>query len=157
MIKSLTQNAMWIAVIVVIILFTQIPIYPFGYVNTGDGVLMLLPLIYPLRRSLYIGCIAVAIADFLSAFPIYAPFSLIVKAIGIIIVYYLHNKTGNLLSIYIACITMSISYSFVDCILLNSMTVLMPSFIANIPQLAVSPLLTVLLKKAILPLKNYIH
>lgn len=104
--RKIVIASMLAALICVATMIIKIPSPLKGYINLGDGFVLLAGwLLSPFYGFLSAG-IGSALADILSGYATYAPATFIIKGLMAVITYFgfklLHNKTGNLLSIIIS-------------------------------------------------------
>ncbi len=86
-IKKLTMSALLAALTAVSVLVVQIPMPGTGYLNLGDGIVLLCGLLLgPLYGAAAAG-IGSAIADLISGYVIYAPATLVIKGLTAVTAY----------------------------------------------------------------------
>lgn len=141
---QLTQTALFITLIFVVTSLTSIPILPYGYFNLGDSILLALAYTLPIGSSIWLG-IGPTMSDVLSPFMFYAPYTFIIKTVGILTLKFIPRKLPLWLRLYITSILMSILYGGVDIILTGSVNAFIPSIIANGLQTLFSPILALIL------------
>lgn len=78
--KNYVFSAMMAALILMATMFIQLPTIN-GYVHIGDAFVYLAAAFLPMPFSLFAAGIGSALADVLSSFVLYAPFTLIIKAL----------------------------------------------------------------------------
>ena len=81
-VKDMIMTGLWIAIVTVVTMSTAIPI-PFtqGYVNLGDSAVFLGVYILGRRNGVIAAGVGSALADLLTPFAVFAPFTLIIKAL----------------------------------------------------------------------------
>ena len=91
-IKKLVITALMAALTCVMTLVVQIPMPLGGYVNLGDGVILLLSAVIlgPLYGALA-GAIGACLADIISGFAIYAPGTFVIKALIAVVAFYVYK------------------------------------------------------------------
>lgn len=116
--------AIFIAITTVATIFIQIPIPSgSGFVNSGDGVLMLGALILGPLPGLIIGSIGSALADVFLGYAFYAPFTLIIKGLeGWLCGYIYHKSERIILASFLSGGLMAGGYWIADSILYNTAT-----------------------------------
>ena len=101
-----------------------------GYLNLGDGVLMVSGLLFGPWVGACVGGIGSAIADLLSGYAAYAPFTLVVKGLeGFLAAYLLRKFSNRWPGLIIAGLAMALGYFLTDWILYQY-----PASIASLPM-----------------------
>ncbi len=166
--KSLAQIAMMAAIIFVAISIIKIP-SGIGYINLGDSMVFVGAIILGGKKGAVAAGIGGFLSDLLGGYPVYSPFTLVIKAVMALIVGALvlkYNHTGkniiiNTVSFIVAGIWEVIAYFGADIIVytltvspkLNvALTTALLDIPGNIAQAAVGIVIavpvTVLLKKS---------
>lgn len=78
--RLLCITAIFSAIVYVITAYLHIPTYN-GYVHCGDGFIYLAACILPMPYSIAVGAIGALLADLLTGFAIWAPGSVVIKAL----------------------------------------------------------------------------
>lgn len=149
-IKMLCLTALFAALTAVSTIAITIPIPGGGYINFGDSVIYLAAVCLGGLPAAIAGGLGAMIIDLILA-PMYAPFTLIIKAIeGLIVGTALHffrkSKKSNtpiemlvgFSSMLLAGAIMVIMYYFTDCLLYGSFASAIATFVPNIIQASVS-------------------
>ena len=94
---------MMAAITAVLTLFVRIPFGPGGYVHLGDMAIYLSASLLPLPYAVLSAAVGGALADLLSGYALWAPFTLLIKAV---LVLPFTNKESGLLCRrnYLACV-----------------------------------------------------
>lgn len=82
-ITLITFTAALTAIVFVLTAYLHIPSHV-GFVHIGDGVIYLAACMLPLPYAIFVGAVGGALADLLSGFAIWAPGTVIIKAIGVL-------------------------------------------------------------------------
>lgn len=81
--RYLVIAALWAAIVFLAVFLIKIPLVN-GYANIGDAVIFVCALMLPLPYAMGAGAVGAALADILSGYAIYAPFTFVIKALMII-------------------------------------------------------------------------
>ena len=79
------------ALVFVITAYLHIPTYN-GYVHCGDGVIFLAACVLPMPYSIIVGALGAMLADLLTGFAIWAPGSMIIKGLLVLLFTCKSNK-----------------------------------------------------------------
>lgn len=82
-IKLMCLSAVFTAIVFVVTAYLHIPSHT-GYTHVGDGVIYLAACILPLPYAMFVGAAGALLADCLTGFAIWAPGSVIIKAIAVL-------------------------------------------------------------------------
>lgn len=145
-IKMLCLTALFTALTTVATMAIAIPLPTGGYINFGDSVIYLTAVCLGGVPAAIAGGIGSMIADLILA-PVYAPFTLVIKAlegliIGLILTAFRKTRKNNkwldmtigTIGMLMAATTMVILYYFTDCILYGSFAGAVATFIPNTIQ-----------------------
>ncbi|PKM63083.1 MAG: TIGR04002 family protein [Firmicutes bacterium HGW-Firmicutes-21] len=81
-IKRLTVAAMGAALVFIFTRFFQMPIVNgTGYIHPGDSMIYLFTTLLPMPYGIFVGAIGASLADITSGWAVYAPFTIIIKAL----------------------------------------------------------------------------
>ncbi|EKB56297.1 ECF transporter S component [Facklamia hominis] len=121
---TLVMVAVLIAITCVATMLVQIPIpNGSGYFNLGDAIVITSGLLFGPGVGFLVGGIGSAMADFLSAYAFYAPFTLVVKGLeGCLAGYLIHKVSNKWLASILAGALMALGYLIVDSLLYNFAT-----------------------------------
>lgn len=93
--KSATQkiviSSLFAALICVATMLIKIPSPLKGYINLGDGIVLLAAWILPLPYGLVAAGLGSALADLFSGYAVYAPATFIIKALMAVVTYYFYK------------------------------------------------------------------
>ena len=147
--KQITQVGLGIAAVFCGTYFFIIPNQLGGYMNLGDGfILLFASLVHPLGGFL-IGGMGSAIADIVSGFGLYAPFTLVIKGLeGFIVAKYCH-KINRYVCYLIGCFIMISGYFLVDWFLQGSFAIAITGLPTNLMQALCGMTIAVLLQRII--------
>lgn len=80
-IRRLTLTALFAALICVMTFVVHLPVGAGGYVHLGDGFIYLAAAFLPMPHAMAAAGIGAAMADLFAGYPLYIPFTLIIKAL----------------------------------------------------------------------------
>lgn len=93
--KNATQkiviSSLFAALICVATMLIKIPSPLKGYINLGDGIVLLAAWILPLPYGLIAAGLGSALADLFSGYAVYAPATFIIKALMAVVAYYFYK------------------------------------------------------------------
>ncbi len=142
--KEICLRGLMIALVTVSTMVLQIPVSATnGYIHLGDSMILLISVFFGWRYGMVAGGVGSALADLLSGYAHWAPFTLIIKGVmGLLvgkIAHYtpqekhffgLRNLTGSVVGI----VWMIIGYYFGGAVLQKSFTVALTSIPENMVQ-----------------------
>ena len=137
---SLCMAAMFAALIAALTYFPKIPIPGGGYVHLGDSMIYIAATFLPTPYALCAAAIGGGLADIISGFAIYAPFTVVAKAL-LTIAFTSHGKMltrRNALAAAIGLVITPAIYFVADAILAKSFGAAVPGIIWNVAQAAAS-------------------
>lgn len=79
-IKMMCITGIFTALVFVVTAYLHIPTYN-GYVHVGDGLIFLSACFLPMPYSVFVGAIGAMLADLLTGFAVWAPGSMVIKAL----------------------------------------------------------------------------
>lgn len=135
--------AMFAALVTGLTFFPKIPIPGGGYVHLGDTMIYLAATFLPLPYAMAAAAIGGGLADILSGFSAYAPFTIIVKALLTIAFSSMNEKIltkRNAVAPLFGLVITPLIYFFADAILAASFAAAVPGIIWNLAQAAASML-----------------
>lgn len=91
-INSICITAVFTALVFVATAFVQIPI-PLGYANLGDCIIIYTALMCGPGAGVFAGAIGAALADIMTGYPMWAVFTLIIKAVIALLAAYITGKS----------------------------------------------------------------
>ena len=77
-------SGIFTALVFVVTAYLHIPTYN-GYVHVGDGFIFLAACLLPMPYSIFVGAVGAMLADVLTGFAIWAPGSMVIKALAAIL------------------------------------------------------------------------
>ena len=80
-IKLMTLTGIFTALVFVVTAYLHIPTYN-GYVHVGDGFIFLAACLLPMPYGVFVGAVGAMLADLLTGFAIWAPGSMVIKALA---------------------------------------------------------------------------
>ncbi len=134
-VKTLALASVFIASIVLLTMWPTFPIPVVGgYFNFGDVLVMSMAYTLGFPLALLAG-VGAALADVLLGYGQYALFTLIIKGLeAAIVAYFVKNDKVPFYAYILAGTWMAAGYGLTDAFLSSSLTMLLPSFSANIAQ-----------------------
>lgn len=133
--KKMIITALFTAMVFVVTMIS-IPI-PFGFLNIGDALIMLMAITLPLPMTMFIGGVGSMMADFALGYSQYALFTFFIKGLEGAIVYYLYHHTKKFRKVlpFVAAGTwIVVMYGLTDVFLFQSWYQLIPSMSYNVFQ-----------------------
>ena len=133
--------AMFAALVTGLTFFPKIPIPGGGYVHLGDAMIYLAASFLPLPYAMAAAAIGGGLADILSGFASYAPFTIIVKALLTVAFTSKNEKIlakRNYFAPMAGLVITPVIYLFADAILANSFAAAVPNMIWNLAQAVAS-------------------
>ncbi len=138
---KIVMSAMFAALVAGLTFFPAIPIPGGGYVHLGDAMIYIAASFLPMPFAMAVAAIGGGLADLLSGFAAYAPFTVIVKALLTIAFTYKNEKIlskRNLLAPLTGLLITPGIYFVADWILYGGIAAAIPGIIWNICQAAAS-------------------
>ena len=80
-IKLMCISGIFTALVYVVTAYLHIPTYN-GYVHMGDGFIFLAACLLPMPYAVFVGAVGAMLADVLSGFAVWAPGSMVIKALA---------------------------------------------------------------------------
>lgn len=117
---DIAVTAVMTALVIVFTSFIKVPIGAGGYIHLGDLMILLSASILPLPFALLSSCVGAALSDFIVGAPIWAPFSLIVKALIVLCFTAKKDKilcARNFIGCGLSCIITVVGYFFSEVII----------------------------------------
>ena len=135
----ITFTAVLTAIVFVLTAYLHIPSHA-GFVHIGDGVIYLAACMLPLPYSLFVGAVGGALADLLSGFAIWAPGTVIIKALGVLFFTRKRNfiSVRNALGLIPASLICVVGYYLYDALIIGNFV----SALAGIPGYAMQCILS---------------
>ncbi|MEG0841393.1 MAG: ECF transporter S component [Erysipelotrichaceae bacterium] len=150
---------MGIAVVFVSTFFVKIPNAIDGYMNLGDGMIMLFASIASPLGAFLIGGVGSAMADLVGGYPHYILFTLLIKGFEAIVISILYRrlpKKIKYLSYFVGSIIMVVGYFFAKWYLKASMLVALSGVPENILQSTIGMIIALLcIKKFVQVAKDH--
>ena len=112
---DIAVTAVMTALVIVFTSFIKVPIGAGGYIHLGDLMILLSASILPLPFALLSSCVGAALSDVIVGAPIWAPFSLIVKALIVLCFTAKKDKilcARNFIGCGLSCIITVVGYFF---------------------------------------------
>ena len=133
--QEMTRIGLGIAVVFCGTYFFIIPNQLGGYMNLGDGFILLFSSIVSPLGGFLIGGVGSAIADVVSGYGLYAPFTLVIKGLEGYLVAAFIKKTSKKWMLYVVgCLIVIVGYFLVDWFLQGSFVVAITGIPTNIMQ-----------------------
>ena len=117
---DIATTAVMTALVIVFTSFIKVPIGAGGYIHLGDLMILLSASILPLPFALLSSCVGAALSDVIVGAPIWAPFSLIVKALIVLCFTAKKDKilcARNFIGCGLSCIITVVGYFFSEVII----------------------------------------
>lgn len=114
--KWMVLTAMMTALITVVTMMIKIPSATGGYLNLGDFVIMISLAVVPFPYALFAAGVGSAFADIFAGYALYAPFTLVIKAGEVVILYGLRHhleSSRRWIPFCLAGLWMMVMYGFV--------------------------------------------
>lgn len=147
-VKTLSITALLMAMVLVVTMYIGFPIFVGGYLNIGDVMVMGMAVLLPLPFSMLAG-LASMLADLLLGYGVYAPFTLIIKAIeALLIGYWVQQHKGKDVPFWVFLVGgtwMALAYGITDVIIAQNAGVFILSFGYNLLQGVVCALIAFVL------------
>lgn len=160
-----TKNLVLIAVLMALVTATTMFAMPLpsgrGYLNLGDGLVMSFATILPLGAGMLVGGLGSALSDLLLGYAIYAPGTLVIKAVEALIVYFIYKHSSKTIRSFLPFILgaswMIVMYSVYEFLVITGNINSIPiAFVGNLPQAIGSIILAIILTPVFDRLKKYI-
>ena len=133
--QEMTLVGLGIAVVFCGTYFFIIPNQLGGYMNLGDGFILLFSSVVSPLGGFLIGGVGSAIADVVSGYGLYAPFTLVIKGFEGYLVARLFDKVSSKWLLYIlGCMIVIVGYFMVDWFLQGSFVVALTGIPTNLMQ-----------------------
>ena len=137
----LVMSALMTAVVLTTTMFTKIDM-PYGYLNLGDFVIMMITCIAPFKIALVAAGVGSALADVLSGYPLYFFFTLFIKMGEVVVIHYLINKKPFdkwvVVPFVAAGVFMAVMYGVANIMIMGDGNVFIVSVLGDLPQGLVS-------------------
>ena len=155
---QMTITGLMIALTCITTMFFQIPVPETrGYVHFGDSFILLAGCLFGPVPGMLTGAIGSAMADLLSGYGHWAPFTLVIKGVEGLLAGYLLAKCNRtlprVLVLCLAALVMAAGYLAAECVLYTPPVALL-SLPGNLLQWAFSVVLAAMLEK---PLKKFVN
>lgn len=145
--KNLTKTAIFMALTTITTMVVNIPIPATGgYVNLSDSTVLLSALLLPFPYNLVAAGLGPMLADLILGYSVYAPATLIIKAVEAYLAYLIFKKFSSkaFVAFVVASFSMPLGYFIYETFLYNSNTAL-AALVPNIIQGLVGALVASLL------------
>ncbi|MBQ9839987.1 MAG: ECF transporter S component [Erysipelotrichaceae bacterium] len=154
--QEMTRIGLGIAVVFCGTYFFIIPNQLGGYMNLGDGFILLFSSIVSPLGGFLIGGVGSAIADVVSGYGLYAPFTLVIKGLEGFLVAALIKKTSKKWMLYVVgCLIVIVGYFLVDWFLQGSFVVAITGIPTNIMQTVCGFVIAMCLHKIVIKQANH--
>ena len=147
--KQMTVVGLGIAIVFCGTYFFIIPNQLGGYMNLGDGFILLFSSVVSPLGGFLIGGVGSAIADLVSGFGIYAPFTLVIKGLEGYFVAKCCKKMNRFVCYVIGCFIMIFGYFLVDWFMQGSFVVAITGLPTNLMQSICALVIVVLLQRIV--------
>lgn len=160
-IKRMCLAGIFTAVIFVFTAYLHIPSHT-GYTHVGDGFIYLAACLLPLPYAMFVGACGALLADCLTGFAIWAPGSVIIKAVAVLFFSYKNNKIicwHNILALLPAWAVCIGGYYLYESLITGNFIAPLSGIPGYITQSALSSILFVVLGLAMdkLHIKSKLH
>ncbi|CAM2897132.1 ECF transporter S component [Erysipelothrix tonsillarum] len=135
--KWMVLSAMMTALITVVTMMIKIPSATGGYLNLGDFVIMISVAILPFPYALFAAGVGSALADLAAGYAFYAPFTLLIKAGEVVILYLLRNTletSKRWIAFGLAGLWMMVMYGFLAAWIAQSWGAMLIAFKGDVFQ-----------------------
>ena len=133
------------ALVFVITAYLHVPTYN-GYVHCGDGVIFIAACILPMPYSVAVGVLGAMLADLLTGFAIWAPGSMIIKGLLVLLFTCRSNKIvtkRNLVALLPAALISAAGYYLYEALITGSFTASLSGIPASLVQATASSIVYV--------------
>ena len=133
------------ALVFVVTAYLHIPTYN-GYVHCGDGLIILAACILPMPYAVAVGAVGAALADLLTGFAIWAPGSMIIKALIATLFSCKAKKivtSRNLIMLIPAAVISALGYYLYEALITGSLIASLAGIPASIVQAVASSIVFV--------------
>jgi len=127
-------SGIFIGLVTLVTMIFIVPVGSVGYFNLGDVVIMLIALVVNPVQAMFIGGIGSFLADMLSGYAVYAPFTLVIKGLEGLIIAYLFRKMKRQhawLALLAGGLVITVGYPLADMWISQSVEMFYPSLILN--------------------------
>lgn len=149
-IKTLTLAGLFTAIIYITTAYLHIPSHT-GFTHIGDAFIYLAAAIFPMPYALLASVLGAMLADVLTGFAIWAPASMIIKFL-IVLLFTNKNKKivckRNIVALFISGVITFLGYYLYDAIFISNFIVAMSGFLGYIIQSVLSGILFVIIGAA---------
>ena len=145
------MSGIFSALVFVITAYLHIPTYN-GYVHCGDGFIFIAACILPMPYSIIVGVLGAMLADLLTGFVIWAPGSMIIKALLAILFTCKSDKIitkRNLVMLLPAALISAVGYYLYEALITGSFIASLAGIPASLVQAAASSIVYVALGTAL--------
>lgn len=146
-VRILSITALLMAMVTVVTMYIAFPISQ-GYVNLGDVMVMGMAVLLPLPM-VWLAGIASMFADLLLGYGVYAPFTLVIKALeALIIGYWVHKHKGKDVPYWVYLMGgmwMAFAYGITDILITQNPAIFFTSFTYNSLQGVICSLIAFIL------------
>lgn len=145
------MSGIFSALVFVITAYLHIPTYN-GYVHCGDGFIFIAACILPMPYSIIVGALGAMLADLLTGFVIWAPGSMIIKALLAILFTCKSDKIitkRNLVMLLPAALISAVGYYLYEALITGSFIASLAGIPASLVQAAASSIVYVALGTAL--------
>ena len=149
--KLMCMSGIFSALVFVITAYLHIPTYN-GYVHCGDGFIFIAACILPMPYSIIVGVLGAMLADLLTGFVIWAPGSMIIKALLAILFTCKSDKIitkRNLVMLLPAALISAVGYYLYEALITGSFIASLAGIPASLVQAAASSIVYVALGTAL--------
>ena len=143
--KLMCLSGIFSALVFVITAYLHVPTYN-GYVHCGDGVIFIAACILPMPYSVAVGVLGAMLADLLTGFAIWAPGSMIIKGLLVLLFTCRSNKIvtkRNLVALLPAALISAAGYYLYEALITGSFTASLSGIPASLVQAAASSIVYV--------------
>lgn len=146
-IKTLTLAGLFTAIVFITTAYLHIPSHT-GFTHIGDAFIYLAAAIFSTPYAIFVGVIGAMLADVLTGFAIWAPASMIMKALIVILFTNKNEKiicTRNIVAIILSGFITFFGYYLYDAIFISNFIVAMTGFAGYVIQSVLSGILFIII------------
>jgi len=139
-------SGIFIGLVTLVTMIFIVPVGSVGYFNLGDVVIMLIALVVNSMQAMFIGGLGSFLADMLSGYAVYAPFTLVIKGLEGLVIAYLFRKMKSKhawFALLAGGLVITFGYPLADMWISQSFEMFYPSLLLNSLQGAIAWIIAV--------------
>ena len=156
----LVTTALMTSIVIVTTLVTKIDM-PYGYINLGDLVIMIITCIAPFKIAIIAAGLGSALADLLAGYPIFILFTLFIKVAEVVVLHLIlktiKDKRFVFIPFFAAGLTMVLLYGVANVIIAGDINIFPVAVLGDLPQGLTSALLATILYPTYIRMKKYLR